>query len=127
MELYNIYYRSTPVTRLPAEYLYNMRKFDYDYLGISYLTECLSVLGFYKVGMKFPEIYDLCMFIESDDVYYNNLKREALDKLTESLNKMLAGYAELEKYDSIYPNTVAEMKRNIGYFIAQTNTRINTL
>jgi hypothetical protein len=44
MDIYAIYKRATLVPRLPVEYLYNLRHFDYDDLGISFLIERILFL-----------------------------------------------------------------------------------
>jgi hypothetical protein len=124
MDIYAIYKRATPVPRLPVEYLYNLRHFDYDDLGISYLIETLLVLDMYKVGMNFTRVYDICMMVESDDVLYSEYKQKGVKILKTSLKQMLSAYTELEK---VIDYNVDEMIYNIQNFILQTDYRIRIL
>jgi hypothetical protein len=118
MDIYAIYKRVTLVPRLPVEYLYNLRHFDYDDLGISYLIETLLVLDMYKVGMNFTRVYDICMMVESDDVLYSEYKQKGVKILKKSLKQMLSAYTELEK---VIDYNVDEMIYNIQNFILQTD------
>jgi hypothetical protein len=124
MDIYAIYKGATPVPRLPVEYLYNLRHFDYDDLGISYLIETLLVLDMYKVGMNFTRVYDICMMVESDDVLYSEYKEKGIQQLKISLKRMLSAYTELEK---VIDYNVDEMIYNIQNFILQTDYRIRIL
>lgn len=124
MELYQIYKKSLPIPSLPAEYLFNIRHCDYDDLGLSYLIETLLTLNMYKIGMNFAQVYNICMFIEHDDILYKNHVKDATIRLFQSLNDMMSAYAELEKLTE-YDTT--QFKHNIQVFISQTYSRIHAL
>lgn len=124
MDIYAIYKQALPVSRLPVEYLHNIRKCVYDDLGISYLIETLLVFDMYKVGMNFARVYDICMMLESDDVLYDKYKKEGIKILKASLKQMLFAYTELEK---VVDYNVDEMIYNIQNFITQTDYRIRML